>query len=209
LLKKPRDGKKLLVLDIDQTIYYESHSDNGKRSWSVRPYLYEFLTNVNEFYDIVIWSATDLYFLERKMIKMGLHPTEKFNILFYLDIEAMIAVKIPEYKDVPVRIKPLQFIWHAFPGRYSCENSLLIDDNSYNFAWATKNGLEIGEYRGNRDDRELDCLKHYLVYLAKESKDFTKVNHGKWKNYFVHHPATVKPVPNFITSLVHDNCKLN
>ncbi|KAG5683735.1 hypothetical protein PVAND_013000 [Polypedilum vanderplanki] len=51
----PRFQKNLLVLDIDQTLYYEKRSTS--ENWYQRPFLHEFLKGVNEFYDIVIWSA--------------------------------------------------------------------------------------------------------------------------------------------------------
>ncbi|XP_049849144.1 ubiquitin-like domain-containing CTD phosphatase 1, partial [Schistocerca gregaria] len=59
-LAEPRKGKKLLVLDIDYTLF-ECRSCVGNASESTRPHLHEFLAAVYRHYDIFIWSATSLY----------------------------------------------------------------------------------------------------------------------------------------------------
>ncbi|KAF9684991.1 hypothetical protein SADUNF_Sadunf03G0007700 [Salix dunnii] len=57
-LKNPcRPGKKLLVLDIDYTLF--DHRSTAETPLELmRPYLHEFLTAVYAEYDIMIWSAT-------------------------------------------------------------------------------------------------------------------------------------------------------
>lgn len=57
ILNEPRKGKKLLVLDIDYTLF--DHRSNAEKATELmRPYLHEFLTQAYENYDIIIWSAT-------------------------------------------------------------------------------------------------------------------------------------------------------
>jgi ubiquitin-like domain-containing CTD phosphatase 1 len=82
LLNEPRPGKKLLVLDIDYTLFdHRSAAETGNEL--MRPFLHEFLTaaynvcimlgiffNINftficmvpilQDYDIMIWSATSM-----------------------------------------------------------------------------------------------------------------------------------------------------
>ena len=63
VFNEPRKGKKLLVLDIDYTLFdHISHAE--KASELMRPYLHEFLTQAYENYDIVIWSATSYKWIE-------------------------------------------------------------------------------------------------------------------------------------------------
>jgi ubiquitin-like domain-containing CTD phosphatase 1 len=66
VFNEPREGKKLLVLDIDYTLF--DHVSSAERaSELMRPYLHEFLTQAYEDYDIVIWSATSYKWIEVKM----------------------------------------------------------------------------------------------------------------------------------------------
>jgi ubiquitin-like domain-containing CTD phosphatase 1 len=54
IINPPREGKKLLVLDIDYTLFdHRSVAEHPHQL--MRPYLHEFLTSAYEDYDIVIW----------------------------------------------------------------------------------------------------------------------------------------------------------
>ncbi|GLD70599.1 ubiquitin-like domain-containing CTD phosphatase 1 isoform X2 [Lates japonicus] len=65
-LNPPREGKRLLVLDVDYTLFdHKSCAETGQEL--MRPYLHEFLTSAYEDYDIVIWSATSMKWIDAKM----------------------------------------------------------------------------------------------------------------------------------------------
>lgn len=56
-------GKKCLVLDIDYTLF-DLNSSAERPDELARPYLHDFLTACYEFYDIIIWSATNMKWVE-------------------------------------------------------------------------------------------------------------------------------------------------
>lgn len=56
-LNPPRQDKKLLVLDIDYTIFDHRTPAESAREL-MRPYLHEFLASVYRHYDLVIWSVS-------------------------------------------------------------------------------------------------------------------------------------------------------
>jgi hypothetical protein len=56
-------GKKCLVLDIDYTLF-DLNSSAERPDELARPYLHEFLSACYEFYDIIIWSATNMKWVE-------------------------------------------------------------------------------------------------------------------------------------------------
>ncbi|XP_050430275.1 ubiquitin-like domain-containing CTD phosphatase 1 isoform X1 [Adelges cooleyi] len=183
MLNEPRPGKKLLVLDIDYTLFdHRSVAESGLEL--MRPYLHHFLKSAYENYDIVIWSATDMRWIERKMNILNVSNNAAYNIIFYLDNAAMITVHTPKYGVVSV--KPLGVIWGKFPNLYNKENTIMFDDIRRNFLMNPKNGLKIRPFREAHlnweMDKELLHLAKYLVEIAKLD-DFTKLNHRNWEKY--------------------------
>ncbi|CAG2173440.1 unnamed protein product, partial [Oppiella nova] len=139
MLSEPRSGKKLLVLDIDYTLF-DHRSTAECAAQLMRPYLHEFLTTAYEDYDIVIWSATGMKWIEVKMRELGVEKNTNYKILFYLDSSAMISVHTQRYGLVDV--KPLGVIWGKFK-EYSAKNTIMFDDIRKNFLMNPQNGLRI------------------------------------------------------------------
>lgn len=69
----------------------------------MRPFLHEFLTSAYEDYDIVIWSATGMKWIEEKMRLLGVSTHQDYKIMFYLDYLAMITVHTAKYGTIDVR----------------------------------------------------------------------------------------------------------
>ncbi|KAJ8920209.1 hypothetical protein NQ315_011870 [Exocentrus adspersus] len=183
MLNELRPDKKLLVLDIDYTLFdHRSTAQTGAEL--MRPYLHEFLTLAYEDYDIVIWSATGMKWIEEKMKLLGVSTNPNYKIAFYLDSLAMISVHTPKYGVMEV--KPLGVIWGKFK-QFSSKNTIMFDDIRRNFIMNPKNGLRIKPFREahlNRDnDNELLRLSKYLKDLAEHCSDFASVNHRHWEKY--------------------------
>lgn len=66
-------GKKCLVLDIDYTLF-DLNSSAEHPDELARPYLHEFLTACYEYYDIIIWSATNMKWVEVRVGAAQLIP---------------------------------------------------------------------------------------------------------------------------------------
>ncbi|KAJ3199886.1 hypothetical protein HK099_002969, partial [Clydaea vesicula] len=66
LINEFRSEKKLLVLDLDYTLFDSKTKVLNDFTEVARPGLIEFLTNVYQHYDLVIWSQTTWKYLERK-----------------------------------------------------------------------------------------------------------------------------------------------
>ncbi|BFF91984.1 ubiquitin-like domain-containing CTD phosphatase 1 [Drosophila madeirensis] len=182
-LSPPREGKKLLVLDIDYTLFdHRSPAETGTEL--MRPYLHEFLTSAYADYDIVIWSATSMRWIEEKMRLLGVANNESYKIMFYLDSNAMISVHVQERGVVDV--KPLGVIWALYK-QYSASNTIMFDDIRRNFLMNPKSGLKIRPFRqahlNRATDTELLKLSEYLRKIALHCKDFNSLNHRKWESY--------------------------
>uniref|UniRef100_A0A3Q4GNT4 Ubiquitin-like domain-containing CTD phosphatase 1 n=1 Tax=Neolamprologus brichardi TaxID=32507 RepID=A0A3Q4GNT4_NEOBR len=93
-LNPPREGKRLLVLDVDYTLFdHKSCAETGQEL--MRPYLHEFLTSAYEDYDIVIWCTY--------LSELGVTDNPNYKITFMLDSGAMITVHTPKRGVVEIR----------------------------------------------------------------------------------------------------------
>ena len=111
-MNPPRPGSKLLVLDIDYTLFdHRSVATNAMQL--MRPYLHEFLTKAyRNNYDIVIWSATSMKWIKLKMDELGVTGNLDYKLAFMVDSRAMISVHAEPYGVIEV--KPLGYIWKNF-----------------------------------------------------------------------------------------------
>lgn len=177
-----REGKKLLVLDIDYTLFdHRSVAESGIEL--MRPYLHEFLTSAYVNYDIVIWSATSMMWINEKMKLLGVTNNPSYKIAFHLDYLAMISVHTPKYGVVDV--KPLGVIWGKYK-QFSAKNTIMFDDIRRNFIMNPQSGLRIRAFRqahlNRAKDKELLKLSKYLEAIANVD-DFQTLNHRKWEEY--------------------------
>lgn len=183
VLNPPREGKKLLVLDVDYTLFdHRSCAETGLEL--MRPYLHEFLTSAYEDYDIVIWSATSMKWIEAKMKELGVSSNANYKITFMLDSAAMITVHTPRRGLIDV--KPLGVVWGKYGEFYTKKNTIMFDDIGRNFLMNPQNGLKIRPFMKahlNRDkDKELLKLSQYLKEIAKLD-DLSELNHKHWERY--------------------------
>ncbi|XP_043462072.1 ubiquitin-like domain-containing CTD phosphatase 1 [Leptopilina heterotoma] len=166
-----REGKKLLVLDIDNTLL--DHK-------LVRPFLQEFLTRAYNNYDIVIWSATEMQHIRRKLEFLNAIDNPNYKIAFCLDLSAMAVID-----DKHILVKPLSLIWNKYK-QYSSMNTIIVDDLSKNFILNRQSGLWIKPFKKSHvnihRDRELLKISDYLEFIAQVN-NFQTLNHNEWEKY--------------------------
>uniref|UniRef100_A0A8C7QK85 Ubiquitin-like domain-containing CTD phosphatase 1 n=1 Tax=Oncorhynchus mykiss TaxID=8022 RepID=A0A8C7QK85_ONCMY len=178
-MNPPREGKSLLVLDVDYTLFdHKSCAETGQEL--MRPFLHEFLTSAYEDYDIVIWCKYQTACFD----ELGVTDNPNYKITFMLDSAAMITVHTP--KRGVVEVKPLGVIWGKYSEFYSKRNTIMFDDIGRNFLMNPQNGLKIRPFMKahlNREkDKELFKLSQYLKEIAK-LEDFSGLNHKHWERY--------------------------
>lgn len=194
---QPNEGKCCLVLDIDYTLFdhrwYQQVRDDLKKEKSLipefkRPYLHEFLTTCYEKYDIIIWSATSMTAIDSKCSNLGIYSNENYKVNLVLSKDHMLYINKQGKKSVyHETVKPLEVIWRNFP-QYTPKNTIHIDDLKTNFQLNPHNGLLIHPFKEaskNNDDTELIYLTKYLLLIANNEDDFSKLNHYKWKEYTI------------------------
>ncbi|KAI0345293.1 HAD-superfamily subfamily IIID h [Trametopsis cervina] len=184
-----REGKGLLVLDIDYTILDTKPLTSGALPphECARPRLHEFLEAVYPYYDICIWSQTSWIWLETKLVELGmLGGPHNYQISFVLDKTSMFTVfSTREGKQYKHSVKALQIIWNRFP-QFGPRNTIHVDDLGRNFALNPNQGLKIRAFKECHTpeahaDRELDKVAQYMVHIATTYQDFSTLNHKDWR----------------------------
>lgn len=190
IIHNPRPGKKLLVLDLDYTIFDCRSSAPIDRC--KRPFTDELLAHVYPFYDLVVWSQTRWLWVEAKLTEMNLLGQAAFNFTFVLDRSSMFTVTSTdkEGNQRTHEVKALEVIWSKFRGMYGAQNTVHVDDVERNFAMNPQNGVKIRNYKvkstdpsWRSDDKELEYLTAYLLSLAP-MEDLTNVDHSGWRRQF-------------------------
>ena len=185
VLHAPRPGKKLLVLDLDYTLFDHKSKANHMHELK-RPYVDEFLAASYENYDIVVWSQTSWRWLEAKLTELGFLTSPNYHISFVVDKSAMFTVESNvKGNKRQHEVKALELIWRKFP-QWSAANTVHVDDLARNFAMNPKSGLKIKAYRNaafaKNSDRELLFLTQYLRLIASVD-DFDELDFGEWHEF--------------------------
>jgi ubiquitin-like domain-containing CTD phosphatase 1 len=195
ILNEPRSGKKLLVLDLDYTLF-DFKGNASTIAELGRPGLHRFLACCYRYYDIVIWSQTSWRWLEAKLTELNMLLHSDYKIAFVLDRTSMFSITSRRSNEERKHeVKALEIIWKKFPDRWNASNTIHIDDLSRNFALNPQSGLKVlpfknaGRTRGV--DRELYFLMRYLSLIARHESDLSQMNHKGWKKYCQAHVTEV------------------
>ena len=141
--------KYTLVLDLDETLVHYV-SDNDSAYIQIRPGAEEFIKELSEFYEIIIFTAALQNYAD--LIISGLDP------------DGVVSDKL--YRQHTINkdnsyIKDLEKL-----GR-DIKKVIIIDNISENFSKQPQNGLNICDFEGNEYDEELKYLKEDLIKLIK------------------------------------------
>ena len=138
-----------LVLDLDETLVHYV-SDNDSAYIQIRPGAEEFIKELAEFYEIIIFTAALQNYAD--LIISGLDP------------DGVVSDKLYRQHTINIGnsyIKDLDKL-----GR-DIKKVIIIDNISENFSQQPQNGLNICDFEGNEYDEELKYLKDDLIKLAK------------------------------------------
>jgi len=199
VMNEPRQGKPLLVLDLDHTLLdfssralLHSSATTSVAASMKRPYMDQFLAQVYPFYDMVVWSQTSWRWLETKLIELNMLTNPNYKFCFVLDKTSMFSItsihktKKKEYRHF---IKPLKIIWSQFPSNWGPHNTVHLDDLARNFALNPQSGLRVTAFhrkkiKAGKRDVELLGLGKYLESLGsmRPSMAFDRVDFRRWQD---------------------------
>ena len=167
-LGRPDPDKPVLVLDVDFTlldtdVYNRCSSANlplppGGR-W-LRPGLHELLASASPSWSIVLWSATGMGHIVRKLVLAGvLHDEQPGlscpHVFCIVDFGAMLRLQVRTTAGGAGRrdfnTKPLAVLAGLFPGIVASHNTLIVDDHRRSFVLDSERGLHVTPYHSTPD----------------------------------------------------------
>ncbi|KAJ3273665.1 hypothetical protein HDV01_004274 [Terramyces sp. JEL0728] len=160
LINQPKPGKRLLVLDLDYTLF-DCKSQANHIMQLARPGLHQMLVVLNPYYEYCIWSQTNWRWLEAKITELGMLTHPEYQISFVMDISTMFTITGKKKRH---QVKALEIIWNKLP-QFS--------------------GLKITPFKNalaNTGDTELWKLCKYLLQLTLVD-DFKTMDHRNWKEF--------------------------
>jgi Dullard-like phosphatase family protein len=145
--------KYTLVLDLDETLVHYI-SDNDSAYIQIRPGAEEFLKELSEYYEIIIFTAALQNYAD--LVIDGIDPNGVISDRLYRQHTINIG---------NINIKDLNKL-----GR-DIKHIIIIDNFKDNYSLQPKNGLNIIDFEGNEYDDELEYLKEDLLKLVKLNPD--------------------------------------
>lgn len=124
--KKPNDHQYTLVLDLDETLIHVNES----KELEIRPYCREFLQNVSQYYELVIFTSAEKFYAD--IILNELDPEQDL-------IKHRLYKDHTKYKN-DAYLKDLDNL-----GR-DLSKTIIVDDQPANFQQHVANGIEIAPW---------------------------------------------------------------
>ena len=148
-----------LVLDLDETImsFIYKNYDKNDGIIRIRPYLYNFLNLIKEYYEIIIFTASTKIYADSILDAIEIQRGKYFNYRLYREHCSIID---NDY------IKDISLI-----GR-DISKVIIIDNMQQNFRLQKNNGILISSFWGeDNNDKALLKLGKILVSIAIDMID--------------------------------------
>ena len=152
---KPIDPKYkyTLVLDLDETlVFYQPNKELAHIQ--IRPGAEDFIKQLSEYYEIIIFSSSLQTYAD--IVIDGIDTENKISSRLY-------SQHTMDFGDI--KIKDL-----AKLGR-DLKKVIIVDNYPDNYSLQPKNGINIIDFEGNKNDDILEYLKNDLIKLAKLNPD--------------------------------------
>ena len=165
--------KKLLILDLDETLVHSSFLPLGKDKNNkviepdiflkilfdkkyydlyvlTRPYIYEFLNDMSKIFIIYIFTAS---------VKEYANP-----LLNEIDTDNIISKRL--FRDSCTLSNDGKFIKNLNNLNYNLKDVILVDNNPISYRFNKANGIPIKSWHNDKNDKELLKMRNFLNFLS-------------------------------------------
>ena len=159
-IKSPNKKRYTLIMDLNETLISLKYANNIKGLIRVRPFLYEFLDSVGQYYELILFTGSSENYT--KSIVEALERKKKyFDFIFYR--QYLVKCGDCYLKDLSKIGRPL-------------DSTIIIDNNPQNFKLQKENGICIKSFWG--DDSEDIALYNLILILINIVKENIDVRDG-------------------------------
>lgn len=176
--KRKNGDKKLLLLDLDETLIHCIDAYPGARRFdmevdfindegeqlqgllNIRPFAAEFLREMSQHFEVVIFTASMKYYADR--ILRILDPKKEF-------ISSVFTREHCSKTKTDRLVKDLSIFKHI-----PLNEMILVDNNMYCMWPQPHLGIPVLSFEHERNDRELQSLTEFLLHL-KDHKNHSQV----------------------------------
>jgi len=155
-IKLPNKKRYTLILDLNETLISLKYANNIKGLIRVRPFLYDFLDVVGQYYELILFTGSSENYT--KSIVEALERKKKyFDFIFYR--QYLVKCGDCYIKDLSKIGRPLN-------------STIIIDNNPQNYKLQKENGICIKSFWGDDpEDIALYNLIDILINIVKEKVD--------------------------------------
>ena len=155
-IKLPNKKRYTLILDLNETLISLKYANNIKGLIRVRPFLYDFLDVVGQYYELILFTGSSENYT--KSIVEALERKKKyFDFIFYR--QYLVKCGDCYIKDLSKIGRPLN-------------STIIIDNNPQNYKLQKENGICIKSFWGDDpEDIALYNLINILINIVNEKVD--------------------------------------
>ena len=190
---KAKEKQVLLVLDVDETLVFahptplEREADFKVFDYFVyqRPYLGEFLSEINDDFHLAIWSSADDTYVQE--IVKNIIP-ESIELVFVWGRSRCTYtrnIQVDEYgyydDNYHNHYRYVKALKKVRKQGFRLEKTLIVDDTPFKSKNNYGNAIYPKEYKGDLEDDELKYLSKYLKTL-KNVNNVRVIEKRGWKS---------------------------
>lgn len=182
----------LLILDLDETLIHATEKKLAtEHDFTVfdyfvykRPFLDQFIEQCDQIFDLAVWSSASEDYVQEIVKHIFLEDINlKFvwsrnrctpKISLQLDDFYNYSLDVNSYYGYTKQLKKVR------RKGFSLKQVLIVDDTPAKVINSYGNAIYIKEYKGEKSDKELECLAKYLLTL-KDVENVRTIEKRLWR----------------------------